>query len=116
MASQGVTVINHSVNWFFDGPGDGTSPSSDSPLNTVDRAVESGILWVNSAGNAAQETWFGGYSDPDRDQFINFGGSDDEVIDMPLRACSPVQGPVAMGRRLEWSQYRSGPSSVRQEH
>ena len=87
MASQGVSVINFSASYIFDGPGDGTSPFGDSPLNTVDRAVESGILWVNSAGNNAQDTWFGGYSNPDRDAYINFGGSDDELIDMPLRAC-----------------------------
>ena len=31
MASQGVTVINHSVGWPLDGPGDGTSPNSASP-------------------------------------------------------------------------------------
>ena len=35
MASQGVSVINHSVSWTFDGPGDGSSPFSDSPLKTV---------------------------------------------------------------------------------
>ena len=88
MASQGVTVINFSAGWIFDGPGDGTSPLSVSPLNTVDRAVEDDILWVNSAGNNAQDTWFGDYSDPDSDGTIAFGGSNDEVIDIPLRACA----------------------------
>ena len=32
MVSQGVQVINHSVGWTWDGPGDGTSPFSNSPL------------------------------------------------------------------------------------
>ena len=58
MISEGVSVINHSRTWPFDGPGDGTSPSSISPLNTVDRAVAAGIVWVNAAGNSAQHTWF----------------------------------------------------------
>ena len=58
MISEGVSVINHSRTWLFDGPGDGTSPSSISPLNTVDRAVAAGIVWVNAAGNSAQHTWF----------------------------------------------------------
>ncbi len=58
MISEGVSVINHSRTWLFDGPGDGTSPSSVSPLNTVDRAVAAGIVWVNAAGNSAQRTWF----------------------------------------------------------
>ena len=40
MISEGVLVINHSRSWTFDGPGDGTSPYTNSPLKTVDRAVE----------------------------------------------------------------------------
>ena len=58
MISEGVSVINHSRTWLFDGRGDGTSPSSVSPLNTVNRAVAAGIVWVNAAGNSAQRTWF----------------------------------------------------------
>ena len=87
MASEGVSVINHSVGWLFDGPGNGTSPSTISPLRTVDRAVASDIIWVNAAGNAARDTWFGGYSDPDGDGAIGFGGQNDQVIDMPVREC-----------------------------
>ena len=87
MASQGVSVINYSVGWPFDGPGDGTSPSSLSPLKTVDQSVASGVIWVNSAGNSGQTAWFGDYSNPDGDRAISFGGQNDEVINIPLRAC-----------------------------
>ena len=87
MASEGVQVINYSVGYVFDGPGDGTSPSSLSPLNTVDRAVENDILWVNSAGNSADGTWFGDYSDSDGDLFLDFGGSIEEVIEVPVYEC-----------------------------
>ena len=58
MISEGVSVINHSRLWSFDGPGDGTSPLSVSPLNTIDAAVAAGIVWVNAAGNQALGTWF----------------------------------------------------------
>ena len=58
MISEGVSVINHSRLWPFDGPGDGTSPLSVSPLNAIDRAVAAGIVWVNAAGNQARGTWF----------------------------------------------------------
>ena len=58
MISEGVSVINHSRLWSFDGPGDGTSPLSISPLNSIDRAVAAGIVWVNAAGNQALGTWF----------------------------------------------------------
>ena len=74
MVSEGVSVINHSVAWGFDGPGDGTSPNSHSPLNTVDLAVNGEIIWVNSAGNAAQATWFGPYSNADEDEWVDFHG------------------------------------------
>ena len=87
MASQGVSVINYSVGWIFDGPGDGKSPSSVSPLNTVDQAVASGVIWVNAAGNSGQAAWFGGYSNPDGDRAVSFGGQNDEDIDIPVRAC-----------------------------
>ena len=87
MAAEGVSVINYSVGYIFDGPGDGTSPSSVSPLNTVDQAVASDILWVNSAGNDAEGTWFGRYSDPDGDRLLGFGDQNDEVISLPFRDC-----------------------------
>ena len=76
MASQGVDVINHSVGWTWSGPGDGTSPISSSPLNTVDYAVSEEILWVNAAGNGATDTWFGPFADPDDNNFHNFDGND----------------------------------------
>ena len=77
MISEGVSVINHSRSWTFDGPGDGTSPFTNSPLKTVDRAVDAGIIWANTAGNHANNTWFGAYSDPEDDDFINFNGTDE---------------------------------------
>ena len=87
MASEGVQVVNYSVGYTYDGPGDGTSPLSLSPLNTVDRAVENNILWVNSAGNSGRDTWFGGYSDSDGDRQLDFGGSIEEVIELPIYEC-----------------------------
>ena len=87
MASQGVSVINYSVGWIFDGLGDGTSPSSISPLKTVDQSVATGVIWVNAGGNSGQAAWFDGYSNPDGDGPISFGGQNDEVMDIPVRAC-----------------------------
>ncbi len=88
MVSEGVSVINHSVSWLLDGPGDGTSPSSDSPLKTVDRAVDDGIIWVNAAGNYARRTWFArspNISTTSSRGFINFEFAEsDNGNDMPL--------------------------------
>ena len=78
MVSQGVSVIVSGEAFYFDGPGDGTSPFGDSPLKNVDRAVFGGIVWVGAAGNEAQRTWFhrGPYSSPAGYDFINFDGQD----------------------------------------
>ncbi len=105
MASQGVSVINYSVGWIFDGPGDGTSPSSISPLNTVDQSVSSGVIWVNSAGNSGQAAWFGGYSNPDGDRAVSFGGQNDEVMDIPVRECR------AYTVQLRWEDTWEGAST-----
>ena len=72
MAEQGVQVINMSLGWGVDGPGDGTSPFSTSPLKTIDAAVSSGITWVNAAGNSAKNAWYGRFSDPDGNGSHNF--------------------------------------------
>ena len=84
MLSQGVSVIVHGVNYVFDGPGDGTSPFGDSPLKTVDRAVAGGIVWVNAAGNEADSTWFGNYSNRDSDDWIEFDNGDIEANKIAL--------------------------------
>ncbi|MCY3691403.1 MAG: S8 family serine peptidase, partial [Chloroflexi bacterium] len=78
MAEQGVRVINMSLGWFSDGPGDGTSPFSNSPLRTVDAAVSNGITWVNSAGNSARGVWYGTFADPDGDGMHNFAPQDEK--------------------------------------
>ena len=72
MIEEEVSVINYSMAQLYDGPGDGTSPDSASPLNSVDRAVRNGIVWVNSAGNEGQTAWFGSYYDPNENGYISF--------------------------------------------
>ena len=77
MAEQGVQVINMSLSWIVDGPADGMSPFSDSPLKTIDAAVSSGIAWVNSGGNSARNVWYGTFSDTDGDGSHNFTPRDE---------------------------------------
>ena len=76
MIDHDVDTINYSLGEIWSGPGDGTSPYSDSPLRTVDAAVAGGITWVNAAGNSATETWFGNFSDPDGNGYHNFTEND----------------------------------------
>ena len=90
LVAQDVDVINMSLISPWGGPGDGTSPDSNSPLNSVDTAVSGGVMWVNSAGDAARDTWFGTFSDPDSDRWMNFVGAD-EANKVRLEAGSPFQ-------------------------
>ena len=85
MSSEGVDVINHSVGWIWSGPGDGSSYSRISPLASVDLAVGINMTWVNAAGNDAESTWSGSYSDPDGDDVHNFTDTD-ECNDVQLGA------------------------------
>ncbi len=95
MVAQGVQIINHSVGWTWDGPGDGTSPSSDSPLNSVDQAVTDGILWVNAAGNSYGDVWYGTWVDSaNPNGWLEFSPTDEtntitlsstQVVDIQLR-------------------------------
>ena len=103
MVSEGVSVINHSVDWLFDGPGDGTSPVSNSPLNTVDRAVEGGIIWINAAGNSAQQTWFasGRYLVLDSDRFVEFDQT-------KILNCFPVEPETTFETQLRWDDAWGG--------
>ena len=82
MISEGVSVINRSLGGSFEGPGDGTSPFTGSRLNTINRAVDGGIIFLNAAGNNAEVTWFQdsppSIHDPDGDGdgFIRFAEGD----------------------------------------
>ena len=83
MIEEGVTVINMSLGSSWDGSGDGTSRFEDSLLNTVDVAADNGILWVNSAGNNARDTWTGNFTDADDDGLMEFVDGD-ETNSVPL--------------------------------
>ena len=76
MIDEDVSIINMSLTWGFDGPGDGTSPRANSPLNIVTRATANGILWLNSAGNEGQSSWLGAPTDSDDDGILELDGNE----------------------------------------
>ena len=112
MVDQGVQIINYSVGWVWFGSGDGTSYYENAPVNSVDAAVAGGIFWANSAGNAAEDTWFGRYADADGDGFLEFGrhpdGTHDETNRVSLRAGRRYVFPNAVGGSLAWRQQKPG--------
>lgn len=69
--AQGVQIINHSVGWYDNNFGDGTGFLAE----LAQRAQDAGILWVNAAGNHAQNHWAGRLVDANGDGWADFTGS-----------------------------------------
>ena len=71
LISQGVDIINTSIGYFNETPGDGTGSIPD----LVARTRSAGILWSTSAANQREKHWSGLYNDPDGDKKHNFQGT-----------------------------------------
>ncbi|MFL7807331.1 MAG: S8 family serine peptidase, partial [Anaerolineae bacterium] len=67
LLAQGVQIISNSTTGVV-GPMDG----SDSDAEMVDNVVRQGVLWVNSAGNSAQDHYRGQFKDTDDDGVHEF--------------------------------------------
>ncbi len=76
---QGVRIIVHSVGWFNTNFTDGTGIIDE----LADRARRAGILWVNAAGNHAQQHWAGPFRDADGDGWVEFQGAQEELKVQP---------------------------------
>ena len=83
MKREGVQVVNFSIGYNLNAPGDGTSlpGPSNRPhvIATINDAVSNDIFWVNAVGNDGENTWFGDYMggnaskfDQDGDGYISF--------------------------------------------
>ncbi|MFC2173036.1 S8 family serine peptidase [Acidobacteriota bacterium] len=73
LINENVSVISHSIGWFNAGPGDGTGPIAD----IAHRATSRGILWVNAAGNQADQHWEDMFTSADGDPFLDFAPNDE---------------------------------------
>ena len=108
MADRGVQVINMSLGFIVDGPGNGTSPSNVSPLKTIDASVSSGITWVNAGGNSARNVWYGTFSDPDGNGSHNFTPRDEgNTFYLPFDEDSPSGSRVTAFMRWDDSWGRA---------
>ena len=77
MGNRGIDVFNHSVGYFNTGRGDGTGT-----FKTLGaKAFRKDVVWVNSAGNYAQNHWRGNFADAglpgDPDGIHNFSTGDE---------------------------------------
>ncbi|MCC7367978.1 MAG: S8 family serine peptidase [Chloroflexi bacterium] len=82
--ANGISILVMSMSWFNTSRGDGTG-SASSPNATVADARANGILWVNSAGNRAQQHYGAFFNDSDSNDAHNFNGTD-EGNTIPLAA------------------------------
>jgi subtilisin family serine protease len=71
-----IEIVSHSVSWLNTSRGDGAGPA-DSPEGIVAAARSAGILWVNAAGNRAQQHWSGSFADSNGNGWHEFGPSDE---------------------------------------
>ena len=106
MVSEDVDVINVSLGWTFDGPGDGTAYYNNAPLDSVDAAVRGGIIWVNSAGNSARDSWYGVFEDSDSDGVHEFNVAANECNGVTIDL-DPLEGFRA---QLRWADSWGGAS------
>jgi hypothetical protein len=99
LASNGVTIVNHSAGGPYDGAGDGTGAADA----VIDYAVSKGIAWFNAAGNANKDPqyssfqggyWRGQWSDANNNRWLNFSGTDESLTSY----CGALHG-------LRWSDW-----------
>jgi subtilisin family serine protease len=87
--SRGVHIVNHSASWFNTSRGDDTG-SPETPTGIAASARAAGVLWVNAAGNRAQQHWSGLFNDLDADEWHEFApGDEGNTIVLPsgTRTC-----------------------------
>ena len=97
LAEQGVDIISFSGGGHF-GPHNGTA--------LLDRLVddivaETGVLWVNAAGNEGAKHWGGPARDADGNGWIEFGGR------WPALAVRPASGQIAV--QISWDDWGADP-------
>lgn len=82
--ANGISILVMSVSYFNTSRGDGTG-SATSPNATVADARANGILWVNAAGNRAQQHYSAIFNDSDANGNHNYTPSDNgNTIFLPV--------------------------------
>ena len=74
--AKGIHIVNHSASWFNTGRGDG-SGAAGTPEGIVAAARAAGILWVNAAGNRAQQHWSGSFVDSNANGWSEYAPGDE---------------------------------------
>ena len=105
--ANGVHVISHSASWFNTSRGDGTA-APNTPEGIVAAARAAGILWVNAAGNRAQQHWSGTFVDADRNGWNEFAPADEGntvVVPAGSWACAALKWDDWPGSSEDYDLY-----------
>ena len=95
---QEIDIISYSLGSYW-GPGDGTGFEN----SLAQWAHQNGgVVWVTSAGNAADDHWSGTFNDPDGDGWHNFSG-EDELLNFYVPADMGIEYGVDV--YLKWNDW-----------
>ena len=84
--AHGIAIISHSASWFNTSRGDGLGVAA-SPEGIVAAAHADGILWINAAGNRAQQHWSGSFVDTNANGWNEFApGDEGNTVTIPGNA------------------------------
>lgn len=106
LRTRGVRVISASFGWPADAPMDGTG-FMQSPLASFKSA---GGLYVQSAGNYRNVTWWGGVADSNANGWVDFrSAGPDEINVIVTDSGADANYPVGkeIEARLTWNQWSS---------
>jgi hypothetical protein len=78
VVGKGIPIVNHSLGWLNTWSGDGNGPAT-SPDGIAADARARGVLWVNAAGNEAQDHWSGTFVDSDGNAWNDFAPPNPEA-------------------------------------
>jgi subtilisin family serine protease len=112
--THGITIISHSASWFNTSRGDGQG-AAGTPEGVVTAAHSSGILWVNAAGNRAQQHWSGGFVDANANGWNEFAPGDEGntvVIPRDSYACAALKWDDWPGSAEDYDLYFTLPNGT----
>jgi len=103
-----IKVVNSSLSFTGETRGDGNGGSDTTEL-AVKTARQAGVLWIQSAGNSAEDHWSGTLRDADRDGYLDMP---DQYLPAPYSTTNEVDAtaldPGASGDVvLTWDQWPS---------
>ncbi|HJQ02510.1 MAG TPA: S8 family serine peptidase [Jatrophihabitans sp.] len=102
LVAAGVKIVNSSLGFTAETRGDGFGGASSTEL-AVRTAREAGVLWIQSAGNTAEDHWTGNLVDANRDGYVDLLNTTD-AGEADVTALDPQTSGTVV---LSWDQWPS---------